>query len=77
MHVNGHLTEYLPRKCRRKKKYRYLKARIKLKYPDEILFISPGYRIQKVVISRHCLETKTIYSIPQKGRHTKSCKNIA
>ena len=24
------------------------------------MFISPGYRIQKVVISSHCLETKTI-----------------
>ena len=44
-----------------KKTYRYyLKARIELKYPDKILFISPGYRIQEVVISSHCLETKTI-----------------
>ena len=25
-----------------------------------ILFISPGYRIQEVVISSHCLEAKTI-----------------
>ena len=38
----------------------HLETRIKLKYPDEILFISPGYRIQEVVISRHCLERKTI-----------------
>ena len=37
-----------------------METRIKLKYPDEILFISPGYRIQEVVISRHCLERKTI-----------------
>ena len=37
-----------------------MKARIKLNYPDEILFISPGYRIQEAVISSHCLETKTI-----------------
>ena len=45
----------------KKKKYKYyLKANIKLKYPDEILFISPEYRIQEDVISRHCLETKTI-----------------
>ena len=44
-----------------KKKYRYyLKTSMKLKYPDEILFISPGYRIQEDVISSHCLETKTI-----------------
>ena len=38
----------------------YMKARIKLKYPDEIPFISPGYLIQEVVIRSHCLETKTI-----------------
>ena len=45
----------------KKKKYSYyLRARIKLKYPDEMLFISPEYRIQEVVISSHCLETKTI-----------------
>ena len=54
-----------------KKTYRYyLKARIELKYPDKILFISPGYRIQEVVISSHCLETKTIaesIQYPQKS----------
>ena len=44
--------------CRRRKKYRYLKARIELKYPYVILFISPGYRIREVVPSSHCLETK-------------------
>ena len=61
MHVNWHLIKYLPGKCRRKKKYKcHLETRIKLKYPDEILFISPGYRIQEVVISRHCFERKTI-----------------
>ena len=43
-----------------KKKDRYLKARIKLKYPDKTLFISPGYRIQDVVISSHCLVIRTI-----------------
>ena len=37
-----------------------MKARIKLKYPDEIPFISPGYLIQEVVIRSHCLETKSI-----------------
>ena len=58
-----------------KKKYRYyLKARIKLKYPDKILFFSTGYRIQEVGVSSHCLETKTkAESIPQKGRCTKIC----
>ena len=30
------------------------------KIPGGIIFISSGYRIQEVVISSHCLETKTI-----------------
>ena len=37
----------------------YLKARIKLKYPDKIIFISHD-RIQEVLISGHCLNKKTI-----------------
>ena len=43
------------------KKYRYcLKARIKLKYPHKILFISTGHRIQEVIVSSHCWEIKAI-----------------
>ena len=36
--------------------------------------------VQEAVISSHCLETKTIaesIQYPQKGRYTKSCRNIA
>ena len=64
-----------------KKRYRYyLKARLELKYPDKILFISSGYRIQEVVMSSDCLETKTIaesVQYSQKGCYTKSSRNMA
>ena len=61
MHVNRFLLNIYQENVDQNQNYKYyLKARIKLKYPDKIIFISHGYRIQEVLISGYCLDKKTI-----------------
>ena len=38
----------------------YLKKGLALEYADKPLFLSPGYRIPDIVISKACIETTTL-----------------